>query len=185
MCERRSALAGWLLLASFAAGCDPRSQPTTARSPSTAASDLVRQGVAAQVAGNPEAAKRAFMQALVADPANALAQYNLGALAQGAGDTAAAEQFYQKAADHTPPYGPALYNLGTLATARRDDGAAERYFRGAIAANQRDAAAHFNLGLLLRGKGDLSAAVKEINLAVQLDPSLSAKLATPTPRATP
>jgi tetratricopeptide (TPR) repeat protein len=142
-----------------------------------AAATLVAKGLQEQTAGDLASAKRHYAQAIVDDPHNKFAYYNLGLIQQTAGDKAAAESNYRLALNIDPKFSEALYNLAILRAAANSIPEAIDLYRRAIASSPKLADAHFNLGLLLRQTGNTTAGNLEVQTAVKLDPSLASRAA--------
>ena len=70
-------------------------------------------GITAFGAGQGAQAEKDFRAALIADPENVYAYYDLGVVA-GTYDTVQAEYYYRIALGHDPTYTPALMNLSKL-----------------------------------------------------------------------
>jgi Tfp pilus assembly protein PilF len=124
--------------------------------------------------GNFDDAKKDFQKVLDKDPQNKYAHYDLGYIAQTQGSRADAEKEYRLALASDPAFARALYNLAILVTADGDTQGAITLYRKAVTADEKDARSHFNLGLLLRKTGKQAEGNSQIQIAVQLDPSLAA-----------
>lgn len=100
--------------------------------------------------GDREAARKAYQQALAADPAHLSAQVNLGRLLHEAGRLAEAEQVYRKGLQAAGDDPLLLFNLGVLLEdMRRKDEAAQAYER-ALEGDPLLADCHYNLALLCK-----------------------------------
>ena len=139
------------------------------------AAALVSKGLQEQAAGDLASAKRDYTQAIVDDPKNKFAYYNLGLVQQIGGDKAAAEANYRLALGIDPKFAQPLYNLAILRTAANSLTEAIDLYRRTIAASPKAADAHFNLGLLLRRTGNTTEGNLEVQAAVKLDPSLASR----------
>lgn len=139
------------------------------------ATDLVRQGLAKQAAGDLAGAEAAYQQALVADPGNKYAHYDLGVIDQQKNLTDKAIAEYQSALKSDPKFAQALFNLAILKTPS-DPAAAESLYQQVLAVDANDASAHFNLGLLLTAQGQKAAGEDHIQTALRLDPQLASRL---------
>ena len=135
------------------------------------AESAVASGLRLQQAGNLPAAAERYEAAILADPQNKLAYYDLGLVLQLQGREADAEVDYTHALALDGNYEPALYNLA-LIRSRTDPAGAEQLYRKALRVRPNDAAAHYNLGLLLRRRGAASEGDREIALALSLNPAL-------------
>ncbi|MSZ77698.1 MAG: hypothetical protein F2667_11380, partial [Actinobacteria bacterium] len=124
---RRAVVGGLVaaMLLSSTAACssddaEPTAEATAAPSVDPTASvvdGLISTGIqqlSEQATGE---AKKSFQAAIAIDPANLLANYNLGFIAQTAGDDAAAITFYTTALAADSSFAPALYNLAILTEA--------------------------------------------------------------------
>jgi tetratricopeptide (TPR) repeat protein len=146
------------------------------------AAEALREGLAAHRDGDIEAAQEAYADVLEIVPDNKFALFNLGLIAQTRGDNGEAEERYRRALASDANFTPALYNLALV---RAEEGATEEaieLYRRVVAIAPENAAAHHNLGLLLIREGDRKEGREELELALQLDPSL---LESPEPQASP
>lgn len=143
------------------------------------AAQLVQQGLDELMAGNDDAAVSSFEEALVLDPDNHFALYNLGVVAQGAGDDEAALDYYDDAVAAQPDYVPALYNKAILVESDDIQQAIDLY-RIVLALDDSNARAHLRLGMALFQVGDTEGAELHLGRAIELDPSVTEN-ATPTP----
>jgi len=146
-------------------------------SPSDAdrAAKFVATGLRTQAEGKAAEAARNYREALVYDPTNKFAYYNLGLLAQNTGNLAVAELEYKLALTTDPAFVPALFNLGTVLSPT-DPAQAVVVYQRLIAVNPGYAAAHLNLGFVLKQVGRTTEARKEFDRAVALDPSLRRRI---------
>ena len=168
----RLGLLGLLLAATVAMSCNSgRADP---------AGDALARGVAAQNAGKPEDAKKAYFETLAADPRNLLAFYNLGQIARVANKPGIAEGYYRQALEVDPNYAPALFGLAYVQGQQDAVQDAIALYRKVITIDGNNAAAHYNLGLLLRISGSIAEGDAEVARGRQLDPSLSAPGPVPT-----
>jgi tetratricopeptide (TPR) repeat protein len=120
------------------------------RPPAASAEEAFERGLALEKE-NPEAALKAYGQAIAADPAHLGARVNLGRLLHEAGRRAQAERAYREAMAACGSDPVLLYNLGVLLEDmnRRDD-AVEAY-ETALRGNPGFADCHYNLALLYEG----------------------------------
>jgi Tfp pilus assembly protein PilF len=153
-------------------GSPKNNAANTATGPKGAAA-LVAKGLQEQAAGDLAGARRDYTQAIADDPKNKFGYYDLGLIQQLAGENAAAENNYRLALNIDPKFVQPL--LAILRTAAKSLPEAIDLYRRAIAAEPKDADAHFNLGLLLRQTGNVVAGTAEVQAAVKLDPTLSAR----------
>ena len=133
-------------------------------------------GLQAEVLGDSATATAKFREVVSLDPKNKLAYYNLGLIEQTAKDVTAAESDYRKTLELDPKYAPALYNLGIIrANAGGSVEAIDLYGRATVA-DPSFARAYLNLGLLLFDTGDKAGSAAALSKAVQLDPTLLARI---------
>ena len=159
------AVAVGALLSACAGGSAPTPTPV---------SQLLVAGLAAETAGQTQAAIDDFQAVLKQDPGNKYALYNLGLISdQQQHNTVAGEADYRAALISDPNYVPALFNLAILRTAAAPYEAIDLY-RHVIAVQASYAAAHLNLGYVLRALGQTSEGNAEIATAVSMQPSLAA-----------
>ncbi len=150
--------------------------------PQTASQDLTA-GIAAQNAGDYASATKYYEKALVNEPKNSVALYNLGDVKQLEGLDSAAKSYYLAALAIDPSFISAMYNLATLdATGAPTD--AEALYLQVIKLSPNDGAAHFNLGYVLLSLGKRSAGLAEINKGIALDPSLKSRVTASTTTTT-
>jgi tetratricopeptide (TPR) repeat protein len=113
-------------------------------------------------ASDPDAAIRAYEQAIEADPTFADAPINLGRLLHDRGDLARAERVYRDAAAACGKDAVLLYNLAVLLDdAHRSADAIEAY-EAVIDADPDFADAHYNLGLLYESAGRAKDAIRHM-----------------------
>ena len=116
------------------------------------------------------------------DPANKFAHFNLGMLAHMQGRGPEAEDFYRRALRSDPTFLAALFNLAILQEALGRDQEAAQTYREILAEYPDDAASHFNYGsLLIRKLGETEEGQSQIERAVELDSSLSARVSPGPP----
>jgi tetratricopeptide (TPR) repeat protein len=152
------------------------------KSPAQLANDALQAGLQAQKAGNLQEAAADYREVLKQDPNNKFAHYDLALIDQTQGNNLSAEAGYQRALQIDPDFGPALFNLAIVETALGDTDQAVTLYRHVIELDQKNAGAHLNLGLLLRQLGQTKEAARELEIAVQLDPTLASRI--PSPQAT-
>ena len=168
----RVGLAGLVLAGAVGASCNSgKADP---------AGDALARGVAAQNAGKPEDAKRAYYETLAADPHNILAFYNLGQIARVASKPAIAEGYYRQALEIDGNHVLSLFGLAYVRAEQNAVQDAIALYRRVIVLDPNNAAAHYNLGLLLRISGSVAEGDAEVAKGRQLDPSLSAPGPVPT-----
>ena len=117
---------------------------------------------------SPVEARRAYVQALKADPGFADAHLNLGRLDHDAGEYGKAEAHYRDAVRCAPADPTCHYNLGVLLEDRNRPDEAVHAYRQAIARDPEMADAHYNLGLLLESQSRRGEAMKHLMIARQL-----------------
>lgn len=132
--------------------------------------------------GNLEGARVVYRDILQQDPANKFAHFNLGMLAHMEGRGAEAEDFYRRALREDPTFLAPLFNLAILQEALGRDQEAAQTYRRILEEYPDDAASHFNYGsLLIRKIGDAEEGQRQIDRAVELDSSLSARVSPGPP----
>lgn len=126
------------------------------------AAEWFEQGVAAEE-DDPAAARRAYEQAIAADPAFLDAYVNLGSLLHEMKRYAEAEAVYTRAVQTDVPHALILYNLGVLLEDmdRRTD-ALEAY-RRALQCNPEMPDCHYNLALLCEALGRSKEAIRHMS----------------------
>jgi len=135
------------------------------------ASQNLSAGIAAQRAGNYGTATTDYSKVLNAEPKNVYALYDLGDVEQFQHQDAAAATHYQEALAVNPKFENALYNLAIIDSKSKPQQAKVLYLE-IVALYPRDAVARLNLGRVLLTLGEKKAAATQINLAVNLEPSL-------------
>jgi len=145
---------------------------------SLSASQALAAGIAAQRAGHFDTATTDYTKVLSSEPKNAYALYDLGDVEQFQGQDAAAATHYHQALAVRPKMENALYNLAILDSTSAPATAKVLYLE-VIAQSPRDAVARLNLGRVLLALGQKKSGDAQINLAVNLEPSLKS-LAPPT-----
>jgi tetratricopeptide (TPR) repeat protein len=133
-------------------------------------------GLKAHQAGHFAEAVADYRKALIYDPRNKFAYYNLGLIDQTEGNSSSAESNYRITLSIDPDFVPALFNLAILRTAKGDAREAVELYRHVIQEDQSYAAAHLNLGFLLIDDGQVKKGKAELATAVQLDPSLASRI---------
>jgi tetratricopeptide (TPR) repeat protein len=149
-----------------------------ASAPQTTSQDLAA-GIAAQDAGQYASAANYYEKALVNEPTNSVALYNLGDVEQLQGLDSLAKAHYLSALAINPNFVSALYNLATL-DATTSPASAEALYLQVITLSPTDGAAHFNLGYVLLSLGKRAAGLSEINRGIALDPSLKSRVVAST-----
>lgn len=140
------------------------------------ASEVLAAGLKAHQEGRLDEAAADYRRVLVLDPRNKYAYYNLGLIDQTHGAAASAETNYRNALSIDPDFVPALFNLAILRTAAGDAAEAIELYRHVIEVDASYAAGHLNLGFLLIDAGQRREGKAELDIAVQLDPSLASRI---------
>ena len=153
-------------------------QSTKSSSPDTA--KLFASGLKAQGAGHLTTARTDYDKVLAQDPTNhdknnKFVYFDLGVMDQSAGNTSAAASEYRKALLVDPTYLSALYNLAIVDTPTSPQSAILLY-QQILAVTPKDPNTLYNLGLLLYDTGQVSEGQLMLTEAIQLAPSLRAKL---------
>ncbi len=119
-------------------------------------------------------AEREFRKALALLPTFAGAQNNLGVLLARQGKLDEAESQFQQATVNNPQYIQAYMNWGLVLAQQAKYGDAVRSLKQAVSLCgdcEESAALHKSLGLIDARKGDTPEALRELNLALKLNPS--------------
>jgi tetratricopeptide (TPR) repeat protein len=117
-----------------------------------------------------EAIKK-LQEAIVIEPENATAHFNLGIALKTIGSLDGAITEYRAATRLQPGFAEVYVNLGVALKAKEDlDGAIHAY-REAIRLAPQDADAHFNLGLALEAQGQWQAAAEAFEAYARLSPN--------------
>ena len=155
------------------AACSDDSNPG---GPSGDAEQILNQALTAHAAGKLDRAVDLYEQVLVLDPQNRFAYYNLGLIDQTRGDDAAAADQYEQAIAVAPDFTPAIFNLAIIRAKQGATDEAIGLYRDVIAIDDTDARAHLNLGFLLIASGERKEGQRELDRAVELDPSLASRI---------
>ena len=147
--------------------------PTNVPLPSFATA--IGAGEAALKQGNPNAAEQLFADAVKREPHNATAYFDEGVAYQQLGDAKNAEIAYVRALSLDPNYVQAEFNRAVLVTPT-DPALATFLYRKVIAMQPNSPTALLNLGLLEFQQGQRSDASTDLAKAVQLQPSLAARI---------
>jgi tetratricopeptide (TPR) repeat protein len=145
-----------------------------ARDPSKVAESLNVTGWRLQHRfGRPQEALDAFNRAIAADPTFSWPYHNIGRLYLDAGDLEHARQWLARALEVNPDHWRAQFSFGVAAQrAQRYDEALAAFGRAA-AMSPDDADTHASIGWILVKTGRDAEGVRELQLAVRLDPSLA------------
>ena len=166
----RRALGAVALVAAGAAALTACGGPSAAQS----ANQQLAAGIAAQRAGNFGMATTYYSKVLSAEPKNVYALYDLGDVEQFQHQNAAAATHYQQALAINPKFENALYNLAII-DSKSNPAEAKVLYLQVISLSPKDAVARLNLGRVLLLLGEKDAANAQINLAVNLEPSLKSQ----------
>jgi tetratricopeptide (TPR) repeat protein len=140
--------------------------------PAGSVQDVLNQAIAAQQAGNFDAAVKGYQAVLAKDANNIYALFDLGVVAQSRNQPDEAVKWYQAALAVDANYGPALDNAGIVYAKQSDMANAQAMFERALKVNAKDASAMFNLGKVLVTSGKKDEGAKLIADAIVLDPRL-------------
>jgi Tfp pilus assembly protein PilF len=146
-----------------------------AKSPAAQAADELALGLRAEGQGQMTQAADHFQKAIVKDPSNKFAYYNLGLVTQLSGQAAVAETNYRAALQIDPNFRSALFNLAIVRTTPSPD-EAEQLYRHVIALQPSDAGPHLNLAFLLRSMGRKDEAKSEFARAVTIEPTYASRV---------
>jgi tetratricopeptide (TPR) repeat protein len=159
--------------------------------PAERASNLVTQGLKAQLSGDSATAESDYTQAIQLDANNKYAHYDIGTIYDTQGNKPQAIQEYRTTLHIDPSFTDALFNLA-VDTATADPPGAEQLYRQVITLQPNWAGAWLNLGFVLMGEGKTDEAKADWAKAVALDPTMASRIpsgsspsaapaATPTP----
>jgi tetratricopeptide (TPR) repeat protein len=124
---------------------------------------------------SPAEAVTVFQKAIAADPAFSWPYHNIGRVYMDQQDHERAREWLMKAVDVNPNHWRAQFSLGvTMHKLQRYDEALAVYTRAA-GMNPDDPDTHANLGWVLIKLGRRTEAIRELQIAVQLDPALDAE----------
>jgi tetratricopeptide (TPR) repeat protein len=115
-------------------------------------------------APDPQAALRAYDEAIAADPAHLDARINRALLLHEAGRHAEAKSAYADALETCGADPTLLFNLGVLLEDMSQLGDAVRVYRAAITVDPRLADGHYNIALLYRRLGRARDAIRHMSL---------------------
>jgi Flp pilus assembly protein TadD len=141
---------------------------------SRAADAFVLLAVAQAVGGDDTAALDSARRAAALAPDNFDAQFTLGRALYGAGDDAGAARAFRAARALRPEDARPLFFLATTLERAGDDAAALSAYRELSTKQPRAAEGHLGLGVLLvkRGGAETDEGLKELALAIEIDPNL-------------
>ena len=121
-------------------------------------------------AGNPEQARRHYVQALQYQPWNSEANNNYGNLLLEMGRAAEAEQHFRRALRVSPRYAEAHNNLANVLAARAETESALQHHRLSVQLDPDRPQSRYNYGLTLASAGRFTEAQAELERALQLRP---------------
>ena len=150
-------------------------QACQGQSDQEAAAEALQRGLEAHRADDLDTAEEEYQEVLEIQPRNKHALYNLGLINQTRGDGQGAEAFYRRALNVDPDFVPVLFNLAILRTEAGAREEAVDLYRRVTDLAPDNAGAYLNLGLLLRDMGRTREAARELETAVELDPSLESR----------
>ena len=136
---------------------------------------LIAAGAARYAAGDRQTAGRMFAAALVLQPGNARANYDLGTVRQAQGNVEAAKYSYRKALSTSPNFTEAIFNLAIADAATGNKALAIANYRRVLVLQPSNAAAMWNLGILLHGAGRTVAGLQLMKRATAIDPALRSR----------
>jgi Tfp pilus assembly protein PilF len=151
------------------------SSSSSSSTPAQTANHLIQSALKAQSKGNRAQAVKDLQAAIAANPANAIAYYDLGVIYQQANDANDAIAQYHKALLANPNYKPALFNLAISYTTS-DPGQAISLYNQLLALNPNDANVLFNLGLLLIANNQSTDGHADLKKAIALSPALASRV---------
>jgi Flp pilus assembly protein TadD len=143
------------------------------RSFPSAADALVLLSVVLAVRGDDSEALKVLERAVRLAPDNFDAQLALGRLRFGMGDDGGAVRAFRAAISLMPWNGPALFCLATALDHSGDTAGAQTAYDELIKRQPKMAEGHLGLGVLLLKRGTkMEEGIKELQLALQIDPNL-------------
>lgn len=187
----RVALAAVTVIALAACSADGSGDSTESPSASVSGSDstaegeltsevarLIQEGIDQAQSGDLRDAAVTFNNALVLDPGNKYALYNLGLVAQTRGKEADALAYYEQALESDPQYTPAMFNKAILLEADDLDQAIEIY-RQILEIDDQASTTYLRLSWAYQQQGEDDLADEMAAKAVELDPSLASQTKAP------
>ena len=133
-----------------------------------ASTDALRaHGLALRVAGQRDAARRAFSQLVQRRPTSPDAANDLGLAEYDLGRIDAAKACYERALELAPQHGAALHNLGKLAHEAGCAAEAEALFARSVASSSDGVDARLSLARLHREQGQLAEAEAQLREVVR------------------
>ena len=146
------------------------------------ATNLVTEGLQAQLAGNLSTAQTEYRKAIQLDANSMIAHYDLGTLYDQQGDKTLAVEEYRAALVIQPNFTDALFNLA-VDTAGSDPVTAQQLYLKVLSLQPNFAAAWLNVGFILESEGRGDEAKADWAKAVVLAPSLASHIPSPAPAA--
>lgn len=141
---------------------------------------LIQTGIEQAQGGDLVSARTTFNNALVIDPGNKFALFNLGVIEQSEGRPKVAIEFYDKALKSDPSYTPALYNKAILL--EPDDlAAAVALYEQILTVDPEASTTYLRLSFAYDTLGQPDKAEEARQKAVELDPALASETAAPKP----
>ena len=152
--------------------------PITAGEPSdfADAQQWIRRGLQFNGSGRYQEAIEAFSRAVVIEPDNSFAYFNLGTAAALLGRYNEAAGYLRQAVRISPDLIPAWSNLGAMYNHLSQPRQALEAFRQVLRLSPADANARYQCGLALLSLGETAAARAEYEALKPLDPTLAAQL---------
>jgi tetratricopeptide (TPR) repeat protein len=148
------------------------------------AEELLQEGLEAHADGDLEEAEDLYLEVIRLDPQNKFAYYNLGVIEHGRGALVEAAARYRTAISIDPNFVSALFNLAIARTELGDSHEAIQLYERIIELEPDNAPAHLNLGFVLIDEGFERRGRRQLEEAVQIDPSLEDRVepeASPSP----
>lgn len=136
----------------------------------------IRQGLASNAAGRYQEGLDAFLQAVVIDPANSFALFNLGTTSALLGRYREAAGYLKEAVRIAPDLLPAWSNLGAMYNHLEQPDEALAAFRQVLRLQPGNTDAHYQAALALLALGRRDEACVEYEALRKLDPTLAEKL---------
>jgi Tfp pilus assembly protein PilF len=181
------ALVGLVTACSDDAKGDSKDEPSASSSASAAAADdslegkvnsLIQSGISEAQSGDLATARTTFENALVIDPGNKFALFNLGVIEQTNNKVQSAIKYYDQALASDPEYTPALYNKAILL--EPDDlEAAVAIYEKILTIDPEASTTYLRLSFAYDTLGDPAKAEAMRQKAVELDPSLASVTEAP------
>ncbi|HEY3411826.1 MAG TPA: tetratricopeptide repeat protein [Armatimonadota bacterium] len=122
---------------------------------------------------DPQKAVESLRKAVVLEPKDGLAEFELGAALIMAGDSKSAHGHLLTAAQLRPDFAPAWFTLGQIAEKESDPDTAIAMYERALERQPNWPEAHFNLGALLLEKRESAKALQHLERYLALSPKAS------------